>query len=50
MVGARSFYQRTVEPVREKAARANVLPGIYDVKVTLQGFKEFRHTQVPVTV
>jgi hypothetical protein len=27
----------------------NVLPGIYDVKVTLQGFKEFVHRQVPVT-
>lgn len=27
----------------------NVLPGIYDVKVTLQGFKEFVKSQVPVT-
>ena len=28
---------------------ANVLPGMYDVKVTLQGFKEFVKQQVPVT-
>src|SRR5687768_11911188 len=28
---------------------ANVLPGTYDVKVTLQGFKEFVKTGVPVT-
>src|SRR5947207_5733999 len=27
----------------------NVLPGTYDVKVTLQGFKEFVQQQVPVT-
>ena len=27
----------------------NVLPGTYDVKVTLQGFKEFVKQQVPVT-
>src|SRR5215211_265457 len=27
----------------------NVLPGTYDVKVTLQGFKEFRLQKVPVT-
>ena len=27
----------------------NVLPGVYDVKVTLQGFKEFLQQQVPVT-
>lgn len=27
----------------------NVLPGMYDVKVTLQGFKEFKDQQVPVT-
>ena len=27
----------------------NVLPGTYDVKVTLQGFKEFVKTRVPVT-
>jgi hypothetical protein len=27
----------------------NVLPGSYDVKVTLQGFKEFVQQQVPVT-
>lgn len=28
---------------------ANVLPGTYDVKVTLQGFKEFTQQGVPVT-
>ncbi len=27
----------------------NVLPGVYDVKVTIQGFKEFKHAQVPIT-
>ena len=27
----------------------NVLPGTYDVKVTLQGFKEFKKQSVPVT-
>jgi hypothetical protein len=27
----------------------NVLPGTYDVKVTLQGFKEFMRQEVPVT-
>ena len=27
----------------------NVLPGMYDVKVTIQGFKEFVKAQVPVT-
>src|SRR5688500_3655825 len=27
----------------------NVLPGTYDVKVTLQGFKEFKLQNVPVT-
>jgi hypothetical protein len=27
----------------------NVLPGSYDVKVSLQGFREFRKTSVPVT-
>src|SRR2546427_12421334 len=27
----------------------NVLPGTYDVKVTLQGFKEFVQQQVPIT-
>ena len=27
----------------------NVLPGTYDVKVTLQGFKEFKLQKVPVT-
>lgn len=27
----------------------NVLPGMYDVKVTIQGFKEFVKQQVPVT-
>ncbi len=28
----------------------NVLPGTYDVKVSLQGFKEFVETGVPVSV
>src|SRR5919109_1087554 len=27
----------------------NVLSGVYDVKITLQGFKEFKQAQVPVT-
>ena len=28
----------------------NVLPGTYDVKVSLQGFKEFVQTDVPVSI
>ena len=28
----------------------NVLPGTYDVKVALQGFREFVRTNVPVTI